>query len=635
MGRETRAERSLRAILLAGLGLGFAVACGGGGGGGPAGPDVTPPAVPVSSKISVDPPIPSALVRLTGSAGAVENNATVQLANSSAEQRTGEPVTASATAASDGAFTVSVPAQLGDQLRVTATDAAGNVSGPLALQAGPTPTNLTVVDQGDDQFVTLTSGEGAFNLPFPGGSERYTLIVQSLNPSIGTFPLTVSGSAAADVRSLAASGRAHTDPGPEARIRAFERRLVPGLPRSKPGRRLAPADDPEVGSTRTFNVVNVFGAGLELTNRAHFDDVTARLRYKGDHTLIYVETRAEGPDVTDAVIAQVGDRFDDQTYEVNRAAFGAETDIDGNGRIIVLMTATVNAANTQQTVDQGSLLTGFFFAIDLLFHPTLNPFGNDGEIFYTLVPDPDRQFGAAEVTAEDFAGQLDGTLAHEFEHMINASRRIAADGIPETIWLDEGLAHYAETLNGVEAGGMVDIQNTLRSALWLQKPYANSLVAGEDNLEQRGAAWLLVAYLVDRYGDGILRELVAGPFTGITNIESRADTSFPFLFYRFTAALLLDGQGISSDPWFEFQNLDVRQRFQAAKQFWSGTPRLPGAYLGIRNAAVPGALSSTGISLAGSSPAYFEVRATEPGTTPVVVRADRQSNLQLTIIRTQ
>ena len=634
MGSQTRAERSLRAILLAGLG--FAVACGGGGGGGgPAGPDVTPPAVPVSSKISVDPPIPSSLVRLTGSAGAVENSATVQLSNSSAEQRTGEPVTASATAASDGAFTVSVPAQLGDQLRVTATDAAGNVSGPLSLQAGPTPTNLTVVDQGDDEFLTLTSGEGAFNLPFSEGSERYTLIVQSLNPGSGSFPLTIAGSAAADVRSLAASGRAQTDPGLEARIRAFERALVSGLPRTKPGRQLAPADDPALGSTRTFNVVNVFDTAPVLTNRAHFDEVTARLRYKGDHTLIYVETRAEGPNIQDAVLEQVGDRFDNQTYDVNRAAFGAETDEDGNGRIIVLMTATVNAANTQATVDQGSLLTGFFFAIDLLFHPTLNPFANGGEIFYTLVPDPDKQFGAAEVTAEDFAEQLDGTLAHEFEHMINAGRRIAADALPETIWLDEGLAHYAETLNGVEAGGMVDFQNTLRSALWLQKPYAISLVAGEDNLEQRGVAWLLVAYLVDRYGDGILRELVAGPFTGITNIEIRADTSFPFLFYRFTAALLLDGQGISSDPWFEIESLDVRQRFQAAKQFWSGTPRLPGSYLGIRNATVPGALSSSGISLAGASPAYFEIAASSPGTIPVVVRADRQSNLQVTIIRTQ
>jgi hypothetical protein len=203
------------------------------------------------------------------------------------------------------------------------------------------------------------------------------------------------------------------------------------------------------------------------------------------------------------------------------------------------------------------------------------------------------------------------------------------------VWLDEGLAHYAETLNGVTFDGVVDLQNSLRSALWLQRPYVQSVVAGEDNLERRGAAWLLVAYLVDHYGQGILRDLVAGPLTGTANIDNAADTSFPFLFYRFTAALLLDGQGVSSDPWFEIPGLDVRQRFQAAKQFWAGTSRLPGAYLGLKSATVPGSLSSIGVSLAGTTPAYFEVSASSTGMIPVIVRANRSSNLQVTIIRTR
>ncbi|MGH9173279.1 MAG: hypothetical protein ACRD1H_02915, partial [Vicinamibacterales bacterium] len=337
-----------------------------------------------------------------------------------------------------------------------------------------------------------------------------------------------------------------------------------------------------------------------------------------------------------ALIDQVGDRFDDQTYDVDRDAFGEETDVDGNGRIIVLMTPGVNAATSEADAERGSLFTGFFFAIDLVFDPTSNPFANDAEIFYTVVPDPNKQFGHAAVPLNGIAGLLDAVLAHEFEHMINAGHRIEEFNL-ETIWLDEGLAHYAETLNDVESAGEVDLQNTLRSALWLQKPYAQSMVAGEDNLEQRGASWLLVAYLVDHYGLDILRDLVVGPFSGIANIENAADTSFPFLFYRFSAALFLDGQGIASDPWFDIPSLDVRQRFQTAKQFWAGTspPWLPGSYLGVRTSTVPGSLSSTGISLAGATPAYFDVGASAPGTVPVVVRADRQSNLQVTIIRTQ
>jgi hypothetical protein len=92
---------------------------------------------------------------------------------------------------------------------------------------------------------------------------------------------------------------------------------------------------------------------------------------------------------------------------------------------------------------------------------------------------------------------------------------------------------------------------------------------------------------------------------------------------------------MSSDPWFDIPSLDVRQRFQTAKQFWAGTPRLPGSYLGVKTSTVPGSLSSAGVALAGTTPAYFEVRASAPGGIPVVVRADRQSNLQVTIIRTQ
>jgi hypothetical protein len=627
--RRAARETSLIAILAV-------AACGGGGGGGPVGPDVTPPGVPVASLILVEPPLPGPTARLSGRGGSVEANATVRVSNSTAEDRIGQPVTATGTAAGDGTFALTVPAQLGDRLELTAADAAGNVSGVLPLQAGPTPTTISVADPGDDHLLTLTTGEGAFNLPFEAGSERYTLVVQSLNPVASSFTLTVSGSAAAEVRALAPSARAETPAGLEGRIRDLERREMPLLPRVRAGGRgLVLSDDPALGSTRTFHVVNKVTT-VDLTDPADFDEVTGRLRYKGEHTLLYVETRTEGPNIQDALIDEIGDRFDGQTYDVDRAAFGQETDIDANGRVIVLMTATVNALNTEESVESGSILSGFFFGIDLLFHPSANPFSNDAEIFYSVVPDPNKQFGAAAIGGEEVAGFLDGVLAHEFEHMINAGHRIENLQNPETVWLDEGLAHYAETLNGVTFNGSTDLQNSLRSALWLQKPYVQSLVSGDDNLEQRGAAWLLVAYLVAHYGEDILRDLVEGPLTGIPNVEDAADTSFQFLFYRFTAALLLDGQGISTDPFFDFPGIDVRQRFQAAKQFWIGDPsRLPGSYLGIRASTVPGSLSSGGITISGGSPAYYDVGALAPGTHPVVVRADRQSNLQVTIIRTR
>ncbi|HKY61742.1 MAG TPA: hypothetical protein VJP59_12090, partial [Gemmatimonadota bacterium] len=84
------------------------------------GPDVTPPGVPVASLITVEPPLPGLVARLSGRNGAVEANATVRVSNTTAEDRTGQPVTSSAMAAGAGTFSVSVPAQLGDRLQLTA-----------------------------------------------------------------------------------------------------------------------------------------------------------------------------------------------------------------------------------------------------------------------------------------------------------------------------------------------------------------------------------------------------------------------------------------------------------------------------------------------------------------------------------
>jgi hypothetical protein len=55
----------------------------------------------------------------------------------------------------------------------------------------------------------------------------------------------------------------------------------------------------------------------------------------------------------------------------------------------------------------------------------------------------------------------------------------------------------------------------------------------------------------------------------------------------------------------------------------------------VKTAIVPGALSSAGVSLAGTTPAYFDVTSVTDGNEPVIVRANRSSNLQVTVIRTR
>ena len=83
--------------------------------------DNIPPTIPNTGLITIDYSI-DGVASVTGTAGAVEGGAKVTIRN----QRTGETVTVTANA--NGSFTARLAAQPGDQLAITAKDAAGNSS---------------------------------------------------------------------------------------------------------------------------------------------------------------------------------------------------------------------------------------------------------------------------------------------------------------------------------------------------------------------------------------------------------------------------------------------------------------------------------------------------------------------------
>ncbi len=109
-------------------------------------PDTTPPPPADLGKITVG-AITNGQVTITGSAGSVEGNAQVNIAN----PRTNETITITANA--DGSLTVQIGAQVGDQLSIIVTDSAGNSSTPGAV----------TVSNGSSGAVTITS-------PTPGAS---------------------------------------------------------------------------------------------------------------------------------------------------------------------------------------------------------------------------------------------------------------------------------------------------------------------------------------------------------------------------------------------------------------------------------------------------------------------------------
>jgi hypothetical protein len=261
----------------------------------------------------------------------------------------------------------------------------------------------------------------------------------------------------------------------------------------------------------------------------------------------------------------------------------------------------------------------------------LFPTSNEAEIFYGPIPDPDMDWSPAVFSINGFVDAISATAAHELEHMISANQHVLIRlGQAEDVWLDEALAHYAETLNNF------NLQNRLRSALFLEVPSAVILVGtnapDDDSLERRGGAWLLIMYLVDRFGPGIVGDLVQTNFIGIPNVEQAANTSFQFLLHQFYAALVLDGQGISNDPNFNFSNLNLRNEYALAAPGFD--PPL-GPFLDVLLKVLTTNGATTTETIRGTGAGYYDVGANAPGTFPILVSGQQSSELQVTIIRTQ
>ncbi len=286
------------------------------------------------------------------------------------------------------------------------------------------------------------------------------------------------------------------------------------------------------------------------TDPSSYTVVTADLKYEGTYTLLYVDQNTTPTQLSDAEAEEIGIVFDSSIHPTNRTAFGSESDINTDGKVAILMSPVINAMPCS-----GCIILGFFNPTDLL--PSLvNPACTNGmEIFYTLVPDP--SLGGVDWKERSIAS-IKGTLAHEFQHMILYNYRILVYGdgfigtYMEELWLNEGLSHMAEDLNGFYA------DNIGRANLFLAGPWDTKLTFQEDdNVENRGAVYLFLRLLGDRFGEGIYRHLVQSHYSGTANMERATGTGFLELFGDWSAALCLSGSGITSDPRFNYSSIDL------------------------------------------------------------------------------
>ncbi|MEO8636334.1 MAG: hypothetical protein ABI587_13760 [Gemmatimonadales bacterium] len=290
---------------------------------------------------------------------------------------------------------------------------------------------------------------------------------------------------------------------------------------------------PVVGDQRSFKV-------CQTTSCTSFVSVGATARFIGVHGAIFLDDTVPAGGYSQAEIDSIGGLFEQYLYPIDTTAFGRESDIDGNGVVIILLTDRINALSPN-CAQSGQVITGYFFGLDLLADPN----SNGGEIFYSMVPDPTRPtcFGKA------FARKtLGGTFIHEFQHMISYNRHVLlGGGEAEETWLNEGLSHLAEELGGRQVPDafcpttncltQFSRGDLLNAYDYLRSPESQALIeAGTSTgtLQERGANWLFVRWLADQsptdsaLGTDLTRRLTgaASPgglaITGAANVVSAA-----------------------------------------------------------------------------------------------------------------
>jgi hypothetical protein len=337
---------------------------------------------------------------------------------------------------------------------------------------------------------------------------------------------------------------------------------------------------PALGSLRSFHVANSFTTNSWTT-------VGATLVYSGANVLIYIDTLAPANGFTPTQLTNFGTLFDQTLYPIDTTAFGGPSDIDGNGHVIMLMTPVVNADTPTATCNSQGFVAGFFDSGD--FDGPSDPNSNQGEIFYSIVPDTTGKFSCAHGIGE-VGADVPGTFLHELQHLINYSQHVVVSGgDPSSSWLDEGMSIVAEELGSVyyenkcpppacrsnpaqlfpdsSQGFVQDFLYDSYQYVLLPDTATITLSTDDENgFSWRGGAWLFARWLGDQNGSSVYKQLERGPSNALTDVQTVTGQTFQTLFSNFGLALYTD-----SLPGLPRNTAPAANRFVSrnVKQLWA------------------------------------------------------------------
>jgi hypothetical protein len=385
-----------------------------------------------------------------------------------------------------------------------------------------------------------------------------------------------------------------------------------------------------------------------------------------DRMIIVSDTANPRNGFTDAEYRQFALAFDTLAYPVDVANFGEPSDVDRNQRVIAFFTRAVNE-ETPRNADY--VIGGFFWERDLFPNNVPSAQGgcagsNAAEMFYMLVPDPSGTING-NVRSKTYVSEVTvGTLAHEFQHLINAARRIYVTDADdyEDVWLNEGLSHIAEelvfyratggaprsrlTAQSVRATGttfdmfnLYGNDNLRRVLTYLRDTETRSAFGDDDDLETRGATWQFLRYAADRLAattsaneSALWKKLVDNKTYGRRNLQQVLGTTVPLddWFRDWAVANYVDAQAPALTG-LESRFTHPSWSYRSVLTSYTDTQGRPYA-LGTRTLTNDAAQS---VRLNGGSAAYlrFSVPAGRQATLRTRADTPRAGSLRLTVAR--
>jgi hypothetical protein len=327
------------------------------------------------------------------------------------------------------------------------------------------PAAALELEPGEVVELSVADGSAAAHLAAPNGSEKFVLIVGSTNFASGAQSLGYSLSSSAG----GAPSTARALSGCSLSSRGFgDSALVSDPAPSGPA--------PMVGDTRALSISTPAGASL----------INAKVVAVGEHSVVWLDTNDATP-LDPTFAAEFLRDFEATIMPRERAVFGTEPDLDGDGRIQLVFSAL-----TYQTG------IAFFTGCDLLDKLPGCVGSNHGEYLYLTPPDAiDPPYNTANAIKE--------ILVHETSHLLHFNRKVLKNALrtwPDGSYMIEGVGALAQDVIGYQAGNlyvtMAGLDGLAEFSL-ADTLNDNAYDSTRDGV-LRGGSYLFSRYLYDRGG---------------------------------------------------------------------------------------------------------------------------------------